>query len=178
MSQSVSVAAAMAGGGGTYTWPPSDTHTWPLTGQFRQYKHGPKLFNVELSEAGVTVTGDGQQQVIKVTDLVGCVCQQKQKHQQGSSSSAFFTLLAYPLTERKKRARLALCFEVAQRNSFKENLDVANEWRKAVYHVVRTHGRRGKEDWSLSTKAPAVTPSPGLCIAYHCLYTHLALFTF
>lgn len=135
MSQSVSVAAAMAGGG--------DMLPLPLTGQFRQYKHGPKLFSVELSEAGVTVTGDGVQQVIKVTDLVGCVCQQKQKHQQqgSSSSSAFFTLLAYPLTERKKRARLALCFEVAQRNNFKENLEVANAWRKAVYHVVRIYGR-------------------------------------
>lgn len=115
----------------------------PLTGQFRQYKHGQKLFTVELSEAGVTVTGDGRQQVIKVTDLVGCVCPQKQKHQQqgSSSSSAFFTLLAYPLTERKKRARLALCFEVAVRNTFKENLEVANAWRKAVYHVVKVYGR-------------------------------------
>lgn len=115
----------------------------PLTGQFRQYKHGPKLFTVELSEAGVTVTGDGRQQVIKVTDLVGCVCPQKQKHQQqgSSSNSAFFTLLAYPLTERKKRARLALCFEVAVRNNFKENLEVANAWRKAVYHVVKVYGR-------------------------------------
>lgn len=127
------MAAAMAGEG---------TLAWPLTGQFRQHKYGQKLFSVTLNEAGVTVTSDGVKQVIKVTDLVGCVCQQKQKQQQGSS--AFFTLLAYPLTERKKRVRVALCFEVAEKKSFKENLEVANAWRKAVYHAVRTYGKQAE----------------------------------
>lgn len=121
----------MAGDGGVYTW--------PIRGQFRQYKRGPKLFSIQLNEAGVTVTGDGEEQVVKVTDLLGCLCQQEQQQQ---GNSAFFTLLAYPLTDRKKRSRLALCFEVAHKNTFKENLEVANAWRRAVYHAVRTYGRQ------------------------------------
>ncbi|MPD04010.1 hypothetical protein E2C01_099677 [Portunus trituberculatus] len=114
-------------------------HVWPLRGQFRQYKHGSKLYTVQLDESGVTVTGDGEKQMVKVTDLVGCQCQQEQQQR---GNSAYFTLLAYPLTGGRKRTRLALCFEVASGNTFSENLEVANAWRRAVYHAVRNHGRR------------------------------------
>ncbi|KAK8390649.1 hypothetical protein O3P69_010391 [Scylla paramamosain] len=113
------------------------TLAWPLRGQFRQYKRGSKLYNVQLDESGMTVTSDGEKQVVKVTDLVGCQCQQEQQQQ---GNSAYFTLLAYPLTGGRKRTRLALCFEVASKNTFKENLAVANAWRRAVYHAVRNHG--------------------------------------
>uniref|UniRef100_A0A0P4WCE5 sphingosine kinase n=1 Tax=Scylla olivacea TaxID=85551 RepID=A0A0P4WCE5_SCYOL len=114
-----------------------DTFAWPLRGQFRQYKRGSKLYTVQLDESGVTVTSDGEKQVVKVTDLVGCQCQQEQQQQ---GNSAYFTLLAYPLTGGRKRTRLAQCFEVASKNTFKENLAVANAWRRAVYHAVRNHG--------------------------------------
>ena len=120
----------MAGGGGI--------HDWPLRGQFRQYKRGYRLYSVQLNETGVTVTGDGEEQVVRITDIVGCLCQQEQQQQ---DNSAFFTLLAYPLTARGKRTRLPLCFQVTHKNTFKENLDVANTWRKAVYHAIRTYGR-------------------------------------
>ncbi|KAG0719871.1 Sphingosine kinase 2 [Chionoecetes opilio] len=119
----------MAESGGT---PP-----WPLTGQFRQYKRGTNLFNVHLNETGVTVTGDGEQRLLKVTDLLGCVCQQEQQQQ---GTSAFFTLLAYPLAGSRKRSRKALCFEVALHAAFKDNLEEAHAWRRAVHHAITTYG--------------------------------------
>lgn len=58
---------------------------------------------------------------------------------------AFITVYAYPLfgSSKKKgrRKRLALTFEVEEKESFEENLDIANRWRTTLLQVARSRGQ-------------------------------------
>lgn len=62
---------------------------------------------------------------------------------------AFITIYAYPLfgSSKKKgrRKKSALTFEVEERETFEENLDIANRWRTCVLQVVRSRGKLMRE---------------------------------
>ncbi|XP_071518897.1 sphingosine kinase 1-like [Panulirus ornatus] len=119
---------------------------WHLQDKFKQYKQKGKLYDVRIDESGLTVSSeeDGmlckrKTQVLKASDLAGCVCM-KAGVQESRTHLAYFTLYAYPLSEnKKKRTRLTLTFEVDKEDTFEKNLEIANTWRSAV-HAVRNFG--------------------------------------
>ncbi|XP_045602902.2 sphingosine kinase 1 [Procambarus clarkii] len=119
---------------------------WSLQDRFRQYKQKGEPYDVRIDETGLTVwrassgaQGTTQRRVVKVSDLVGCLCM-KAGPEEPRSHLAFFTVYAYPLNDTGKRRRLALSFEVDKEDTFEQNLEVANTWRSAVHKAIRSYG--------------------------------------
>ncbi|XP_068217955.1 sphingosine kinase 1-like [Palaemon carinicauda] len=124
--------------------------SWCMTGLFKQYRVKNDGYNVEISDKGLTVISIGgsassqeRREFYEPTDLIGCVCmragpKEPRKH------LAFFTVYAYPfapLPKKKKRIRVCLSFVVESEDTYEKNLEIANEWRSAVYSAIR-----GKEN--------------------------------
>ncbi|XP_037804984.1 sphingosine kinase 1-like [Penaeus monodon] len=127
------------------------THSsFPLEGTFQLYgqKNGRCVVTLDPSELAVTRidhdTKGERRQTIKTGDIVGCVCMKGGEKEQ-RKHVAFITVYAYPLfgspKKKGRRKRLALTIEVGQKESFEENLDIANRWRTTLLQVVRSRGQ-------------------------------------
>ncbi|XP_047488710.1 sphingosine kinase 2-like [Penaeus chinensis] len=122
----------------------------PLEGNFQLYgqKNGRCVVRLDPSELTVTRvdhdTKGERRQTIKTEDIVGCVCMKGGEKEQ-RRHVAFITVYAYPLfgSSKKKgrRKRLALTIEVEEKESFEENLDIANRWRTTLLQVARSRGQ-------------------------------------
>ncbi|XP_042208148.1 sphingosine kinase 1-like isoform X3 [Homarus americanus] len=121
---------------------------WPLQGQFRRYKVKGNPCDIRIDETGFTVSskGDGasgvvKQEVLKASDLVGCMCM-KAGPAEARTHLAFFTIFAYPLNDKgKKRRRVTFSFEVDKEDTFEKNLEIAETWRSGVYRAIRIFER-------------------------------------
>lgn len=124
--------------------------SFPLEGTFQLYgqKNGRCVVRLDPSELTVTRADSDnkgeRRQTIKTNDIVGCVCM-KGGEKENRKHVAFITVYAYPLfgSSKKKgrRKRLALTFEVEEKESFEENLDIANRWRTTLLQVARSRGK-------------------------------------
>lgn len=117
----------------------------PMEGTFTLYRQRRKPCLVRIDENGLTVMNDDRDRSkvdeVKASDLVGCVCM-KAPPEEPQAYSAFFTVFAYPLHD-KKRKRRALCFQVADEDNFEGNYEISRRWRAAVLLARRKYGKLG-----------------------------------
>lgn len=121
----------------------------PLEGNFGIYgqKNGSchvKLDNLELTVTkNVSDTNGKKYQVLATKDVVGCVCMKAGEKEQ-KKHAAFFSIYSYPLVgpskKKQKRTRVAVTLEVDEKESFEENLEIANRWKEAVLGAAKRTG--------------------------------------
>ncbi|KAG7154183.1 sphingosine kinase 1-like isoform X2 [Homarus americanus] len=141
---------------------------WPLQGQFRRYKVKGNPCDIRIDETGFTVSskGDGasgvvKQEVLKASDLVGCMCM-KAGPAEARTHLAFFTIFAYPLNDKgKKRRRVTFSFEVDKEDTFEKNLEIAETWRSGVYRAIRIFGTANPQTDKSKKLLMLINPNSG-----------------
>lgn len=110
--------------------------------RFRLYKNGLLQYDVKLTLDTLSYSYNSTKIAHNVihtqsmNDIVGCALMKSNKNE--LKNKVFLSIYSYPIIneKRKKRRKKVTIFEIATKETFDGNLQVAHTWRKLLYSAM------------------------------------------